>query len=71
MKTWIPIAAIAFAMGGSGTALAAPCKNAQGKIIKCPPKPAAKKLCKLGGKLKPCTVRARVTNPNARIGYKF
>ena len=39
----------------SSPALAAPCKDAKGKFIKCPPaKPAAGARCKLNGKFAKC-----------------
>ena len=52
-------AAIAIAsltlVAGTAPALAAPCKDAKGKFIKCPAKPAAgAKRCKLNGKFAKC-----------------
>ena len=40
------IAAMALIAAGASPALAAPCKDAKGKFIKCPPPPPAKVACK-------------------------
>ncbi|HWK35902.1 hypothetical protein [Sphingomonas sp.] len=42
--------------GGAPAAFAAPCKDAHGKFIKCPPAKAAAKVqrCRLGGKFAKC-----------------
>lgn len=37
------ILGLALMAGSAASALAAPCKDAKGKFIKCPPKPVAKK----------------------------
>jgi hypothetical protein len=37
------LACIALLAGSAAPALAAPCKDAKGKFIKCPPKPVARK----------------------------
>jgi len=37
------ILGLALMAGSAAPALAAPCKDAKGKFIKCPPKPVAKK----------------------------
>lgn len=37
------LAALALIAGGAAPALAAPCKDAKGKFVKCAPKPVAKK----------------------------
>jgi hypothetical protein len=34
---------LALMVGSAAPALAAPCKDAKGKFVKCPPKPVAKK----------------------------
>jgi hypothetical protein len=47
------IVATALAFAASATpSFAGPCKDAKGKFIKCPPKPAAK--CRLNGKFASC-----------------
>ncbi|MDO7841044.1 hypothetical protein [Sphingomonas immobilis] len=55
-RTKFVVAAAALAvLAGSAPAIAAPCKDAKGKFIKCPPaapKPAAR--CKLNGKFAKC-----------------
>ena len=40
------LATIAFAASLAGAADAAPCKDAKGKFVKCPPKPAVKPATK-------------------------
>ncbi|QXQ05010.1 hypothetical protein KX816_11995 [Sphingosinicellaceae bacterium] len=46
-------AAFAVALGGmSAPAIAAPCKDAKGKFMKCPPAPAAR--CRKDGKFAKC-----------------
>jgi len=48
-------AAFAVALGGmSAPALAAPCKDAKGKFIKCPTAPAAGVRCRKDGKFAKC-----------------
>lgn len=48
-------AALAIAIGGlSAPALAAPCKDAKGKFIKCPPVAAAGVRCRKDGKFAKC-----------------
>ena len=37
------LAVLALMAGNAAPALAAPCKDAKGKFIKCPPKPVARK----------------------------
>ncbi|WP_340265333.1 hypothetical protein [Sphingobium mellinum] len=37
------LACLALLVGSAAPALAAPCKDAKGKFMKCPPKPVAKK----------------------------
>ncbi|HJT39467.1 MAG TPA: hypothetical protein VJM79_03670 [Rhizorhapis sp.] len=37
------LAVLALMAGSAAPALAAPCKDAKGKFIKCPPKPVARK----------------------------
>ncbi|WP_375196165.1 hypothetical protein [Sphingobium sp.] len=41
----LPSVLLGFALmaGSAAPALAAPCKDARGKFVKCPPKPVAKK----------------------------
>ena len=45
MTRHLTAALLAFALiaGSTAPALAAPCKDAKGKFIKCPPKPVVKK----------------------------
>ena len=38
--------AIVLALGTAAPAYAAPCRDAKGKFMKCPPKPAASKGCR-------------------------
>ncbi|KEQ51525.1 hypothetical protein [Sphingobium chlorophenolicum] len=38
-----PLLSVALLAGSAAPALAAPCKDAKGKFVKCPPKPVAKK----------------------------
>ena len=48
-------AAFAIALGGlSAPSLAAPCKDAKGKFIKCPPVVAAGVRCRKDGKFAKC-----------------
>ena len=56
MRSFAIIALAAFAMGGlSAPALAAPCKDAKGKFMKCPPaKPVAAARCRKDGKFAKC-----------------
>ena len=56
MRRSLTIAAIAaVAFGGlSSAALAAPCKDAKGKFIKCPPVAAAGVRCRKDGKFAKC-----------------
>ncbi|MGJ3648824.1 hypothetical protein ACLB0R_10160 [Sphingomonas sp. GlSt437] len=43
---------------GAPAALAAPCKDAKGKFIKCPPpKPVKTTRCRLNGKFVSCTTK--------------
>lgn len=53
MRSFAVIAIAAFAMGGmSAPALAAPCKDAKGKFMKCPTTPATR--CRKDGKFAKC-----------------
>jgi hypothetical protein len=45
-KLMLAVAAVSLLAGAAGPTLAAPCKDAKGKFIKCPPKPAKPKLCR-------------------------
>ncbi len=55
MRSLAVIALTALAMGSlSAPAMAAPCKDAKGKFIKCPPKPAASVRCRKDGKFAKC-----------------
>jgi len=46
---------VMIALFASGIAVAAPCKDAKGKFIKCPPAPAAAVRCKAAnGKFAKC-----------------
>lgn len=70
MKSFILIAAAA-AMATGSPVFAAPCKDAAGKIVKCPAKTAARKACK-PTKTKPCgKYRTKVQNPAGQVGYKW
>ena len=54
-KVLLAATLIAFT-AGAAPAVAAPCKDAKGKFIKCPPaKPAAR--CRLNGKFASCTTK--------------
>jgi len=46
----------ALSVAGAAPALAAPCKDAKGRFVKCPPAaPAKARHCKLNGKFAKCT----------------
>lgn len=51
--TALAIASLAL-VAGSAPALAAPCKDAKGKFIKCPAKPKQAVRCKANGKFAKC-----------------
>ena len=52
-STFLALAALSFAT--AAPALAAPCKDAKGKFVKCPAKPApGAKRCKANGKFAKC-----------------
>lgn len=52
-SAFLVLATLSFA--AAAPAVAAPCKDAKGKFIKCPAKPAAgAKRCKAGGKFAKC-----------------
>lgn len=42
----IALASVALIATAAGPVLAAPCKDAKGKFIACPPPPPAKQVCK-------------------------
>ncbi|MEO5868108.1 MAG: hypothetical protein ABIS14_15165 [Sphingomonas sp.] len=48
------LAAALVSMAGAAPALAAPCKDAKGKFIKCAPAPAKPMRCKANGKFAKC-----------------
>jgi hypothetical protein len=45
-KSLTLLATLAFAAGLAGTVQAAPCKDAKGKFVKCPPAAAAPARCR-------------------------
>ncbi|PTS79180.1 hypothetical protein DBR17_12085 [Sphingomonas sp. HMWF008] len=47
---------LAFSIGAT-PALAAPCKDAKGKFIKCPAAPAKAVKCRLNGKFASCSAK--------------
>ena len=47
-------AAAALSFAAAPPALAAPCKDAKGKFVKCPASKPAPKRCKLNGKFAKC-----------------
>ncbi|WP_343519575.1 hypothetical protein [Sphingomonas sp.] len=69
MKSFILV--IAIAMGSGSPALAAPCRDAAGRTVKCPPKAAPKKAC-TPTKAKPCgKYQAKAQRPGGRVNYKW
>lgn len=72
MTGFIKLAMAAAVLAIGGPALAAPCKNAAGKVIKCGAKPMAKRMCKVKGKMAPCgKVRSHETDVTGRVAYKW
>ena len=56
----IPMFAVAM-LAGAPAVQAAPCKDAKGKFVTCPPAPAAKKVCKdAKGKFTACPQKPKV-----------
>ena len=51
IRTMLTAAAV-LSLAGAPAFAAAPCKDAKGKFVKCPPKPAPR--CKLNGKFAKC-----------------
>ena len=72
MKTLILITAVAVTMGTGSLAATAPCKDAAGKIVRCPrATTGVQKACK-PIKAKPCgKYRTKTQNPGSHVGYKF
>ena len=55
VKAFAVAAILALSVGGMSPALAAPCKDAKGKFMKCPPKDAKPVRCKsANGKFAKC-----------------
>lgn len=55
MRKFLFAAAAVSLLAGSAPTLAAPCKDAKGKFVKCPPaKPAKPKVCREKGKFVKC-----------------
>lgn len=50
----IVLGVAALSVAGAAPALAAPCKDAKGRFVKCPTAPAKPKQCKLNGKFAKC-----------------
>lgn len=71
----IVMAALAVGVAVGNPALAASsCKDALGKVIKCPTKAKAEtaRTCKVKGKAVPCAKnQAQETDYNGRVNYKF
>ncbi len=61
LRFLIPALAATLLVAAPAAVQAAPCKDAKGKFIKCPPPPPAKKVCKdAKGKFTKCPATAKV-----------
>ena len=54
LRMLIPAIAVALLAIAPVSAQAAPCKDAKGKFVKCPPAPVKKQVCKKAGKFAKC-----------------
>jgi hypothetical protein len=69
LRFLMPAMAAAILIAAPTAAQAAPCKDAKGKFIKCPPPPPAKRACKdAKGKFTKCPVKPKVCKD---MGGKF
>ncbi|MGL4312748.1 MAG: hypothetical protein ACRCSO_02040 [Sphingomonas sp.] len=58
MRKAILVATLVALTAGAAPGLAAPCKDAKGKFIKCPPAKAVKPTkCRLNGKFASCSTK--------------